>query len=203
MRVPDGAARGAEGGAARYGRGGLPGGKPPLREIGAAGYDRGYGDAAAGRAKVPGRPPRSPAARGPGDAVEYLRSGPARVRPHRSRRCASGTGAAILVLRHAPPLVRHGDRDVHPVDDRAVDDGRRRGRLPGRVREQAVSDLDNALPVGGHPPQVLRQVEADGVPSASIEERAPRLLDQPHQLHRLGRNRPRADLCALRRAHRR
>ena len=47
--------------------------KAALREIGAAGYERGYGDAAAGRGRA-GRPPRSPADRGPGDAVEYLRS---------------------------------------------------------------------------------------------------------------------------------
>ena len=48
--------------------------KTALREIGAEGYDRGYGDAAAGRNKAPGWPPRSPSERGPGDAVEYLRS---------------------------------------------------------------------------------------------------------------------------------
>ena len=40
--------------------------KTALREIGAAGYDRGYGDAAAGRNKAPGWPRRSPADRGPG-----------------------------------------------------------------------------------------------------------------------------------------
>ena len=48
--------------------------KTALREIGAAGYDRGYGDAAAGRGKAPGWPPRSPSDRGPGDAVQYLQS---------------------------------------------------------------------------------------------------------------------------------
>ena len=48
--------------------------KTALREIGAAGYDRGYGDAAAGRSKPPGRPPSTPADRGPGDAVQYLQS---------------------------------------------------------------------------------------------------------------------------------
>ncbi len=45
-----------------------------LREIGAAGYDRGYGDAEAGRGKAPGWPRRSPPDRGPGDAAEYLQS---------------------------------------------------------------------------------------------------------------------------------
>ena len=45
-----------------------------LREIGAAGYDRGYGDASAGRNKAPGWPRRSPPDRGPGDAVRYLQS---------------------------------------------------------------------------------------------------------------------------------
>ena len=48
--------------------------KTALREIGAAGYDRGYDDAAAGRNKAPGWPPRSPSDRGPGDAVRYLQS---------------------------------------------------------------------------------------------------------------------------------
>ena len=48
--------------------------KTALREIGAAGYDRGYGDAAAGRNKAPGWPPRSPSDRGPGDAAQYLQS---------------------------------------------------------------------------------------------------------------------------------
>ena len=48
--------------------------KTALREIGAAGYDRGYGDAEAGRNKAPGWPRRSPAERGPGGAVEYLQS---------------------------------------------------------------------------------------------------------------------------------
>ena len=48
--------------------------KTALREIGAAGYGRGYGDADAGRGKVPGWPRGSPADRGPGDGVEYLRS---------------------------------------------------------------------------------------------------------------------------------
>ena len=48
--------------------------KTALREIGAAGYDRGYGDAAAGRSKAPGWPRGSRADRGPGDAVEYLQS---------------------------------------------------------------------------------------------------------------------------------
>ena len=40
--------------------------KMALREIGAAGYDRGFGDAEAGRGKTPGWPGRSPADRGPG-----------------------------------------------------------------------------------------------------------------------------------------
>ena len=44
-----------------------------LREIGAAGYDRGYDDGAAGR-KSPPQPNRAgPSDRGPGDAVQYLR----------------------------------------------------------------------------------------------------------------------------------
>ena len=40
--------------------------KTGLREIGAAGYDRGYDDAAAGCKKAPGWSPRSPSDRGPG-----------------------------------------------------------------------------------------------------------------------------------------
>ena len=48
--------------------------KTALRDIGAAGYDRRYGDAEAERTKAPGWPRRSPAERGPGDAVEYLQS---------------------------------------------------------------------------------------------------------------------------------
>ncbi len=46
--------------------------KKVLREMGAAGYDRGYGDAAAGRGSPPPWRRGSPADRGPGDAVEYL-----------------------------------------------------------------------------------------------------------------------------------
>ncbi len=47
--------------------------KTVLREIGAAGYDRGYDDGEAGR-KRPPRPDRGgPSDRGPGDAAEYLR----------------------------------------------------------------------------------------------------------------------------------
>ena len=46
--------------------------KTVLREIGAAGYDRGYGDAAAGRNNAPRRSAHGPSDRGPGDAVEYL-----------------------------------------------------------------------------------------------------------------------------------
>ena len=42
--------------------------------MGAAGYDRGYDDAEAGRKKAPGCPGRSPSDRGPGDAVRYLQS---------------------------------------------------------------------------------------------------------------------------------
>ncbi|MYN64940.1 MAG: DUF1738 domain-containing protein [Acidobacteria bacterium] len=48
--------------------------KTALREIGAAGYDRGYGDAAEGRDKTPGWPRCGPAEHGPGDGAEYLRS---------------------------------------------------------------------------------------------------------------------------------
>ena len=47
--------------------------KTVLREIGAAGYDRGYDDAAAGRKNAQRRTPHGPSDRGPGDAVEYLR----------------------------------------------------------------------------------------------------------------------------------
>ena len=46
--------------------------KTVLREMGAAGYDRGYGDAAAGRNNAPRRSAHGPSDRGPGDAVEYL-----------------------------------------------------------------------------------------------------------------------------------
>ena len=45
-----------------------------LREIGTAGYDRGYGDAAAGSKKVPGWPRRGTPDRGPRDAVRYVES---------------------------------------------------------------------------------------------------------------------------------
>ena len=47
--------------------------KTVLREIGAAGYDRGYDDAAAGRKNAPRWSPHGPSDRGSGDAVEYLR----------------------------------------------------------------------------------------------------------------------------------
>ena len=48
--------------------------KTALREIGAAGYDRGYGDAEAGRKKAPGWSRRGTPDRGPGDAVRYVES---------------------------------------------------------------------------------------------------------------------------------
>ena len=87
---------------------------------------------------------------------------------------------------------------MHAVENRGDEDGRRRGRVPRRVREQVVQDLDDALPVGRHPRQVLRQVEADGVAAAAPEERVPGLLDQPDHLHRLGRDRQRPGLDAPR-----
>ena len=44
-----------------------------LREIGAAGYEPGYEDAAAGRSSSPPWRRGGPSQSGPGDAVEYLR----------------------------------------------------------------------------------------------------------------------------------
>ena len=99
---------------------------------------------------------------------------------------------------HAPALVRYRDRDVHAVDERDDADGRRRGSLARCVGEQVVEDLDDALPVGQHARQVLRQVEVDGVPAAPAEERLPGLLHQRDDLHRLGDDRQGAGLDAAR-----
>ena len=98
--------------------------------------------------------------------------------------------------RHALPLVGNRDRDVHPVADRRDPDRGRLGRVPGRVGEQVVQDLHEALPVGHHPGQVRRQVEEDAVPATAGQEGVPRLVHQRGHVRGLGGHRQRARVDA-------
>ena len=97
-----------------------------------------------------------------------------------------------LLRRDAPALV--GDRNRHGIAIAAGGDpdGRRLGGVPGRVREEVVQDLNDALPVGHHAGQVLRQVGGDRVPAAAAEETRPRRVHQHRHLRGFGRDRERA-----------
>ena len=53
--------------------------------------------------------------------------------------------------RHSPALVGNGDRHVEPLPHDVDRDGRRLRRVPGRVGEEVVQDLDDAPPVRHHP----------------------------------------------------
>ena len=127
--------------------------KTVLREIGAAGYDRGYADGAAGR-KSPPRPNRGgPSDRGPGDAAEHLREDVAARAYHRGRddhfRGASREDAAgrrlqvdyvkevtsigendLATLRYAPRRGRAGGPERSPRAVPAAADAPQAGRDP-------------------------------------------------------------------------
>ena len=70
--------------------------------------------------------------------------------------------------------------------------------MTGRVGQQIVQHLHDALPVGHHPGEVRRQVDENAVPGAAGEERRPRLVDQRAHLRGLGRDRERAGVDAPR-----
>ena len=63
-----------------------------------------------------------------------------------------------------------------------------------RVGEEVVQDLNDAPPVGHHPGQVRRQVDADGLPAAAAQEGVPRPVHQAGYLRRLRSDRQRARL---------
>ena len=146
--------------------------KTVLREIGAAGYDRGYDDAAAGRKNAWRRTPHGPSDRGPGDAVEYLREDVTarayyrgcddqiRVEPVEERHVEHEVAVLGGEAAPQPHLDPAGGRVVAGVADRrpaargvAVDvkregparrGGHRRGQLPPR-RPPAEEPRDLAL----------------------------------------------------------
>ena len=95
------------------------------------------------------------------------------------------------VGRHAPGPRRRPPRVCRPRTA-ATRIGGRRGRILGRVGEEVVQHLDEALPVSPHPGQVRRQVDLDGVPAAAAQEGLPGLLHQVRHVRRLGGDRQRA-----------
>ena len=70
--------------------------------------------------------------------------------------------------------------------------------MAGRVREEVVQHLHNALAVGHCPRQVRREVEEDGVPASAAQEGGAGPVHQRGHVHRLGRDRERARLDAPR-----
>ena len=77
------------------------------------------------------------------------------------------------------------------VARRGDHDGRRLGGVRRRVGEQVAEDLRDARPVGHHPRQVLRQVDAQGAAAGAAQEGAARLVHQRGDLRRLRRHRQR------------
>ena len=73
-------------------------------------------------------------------------------------------------------------------------DGRRLGRVPGRVGQQVAQDLDDALPVRQHPRQVRRQVDAERIPAPSAQVHVSGLIHDGLELHGLGCDRQPARL---------
>ena len=96
------------------------------------------------------------------------------------------------VRRDARAFVGDRERDVHAVAFRPDADGGRSPGMGGGVREQVVQHLHDAPPVGHHPGQVGRQVDADGVQVAAVEEGVARPVHQAGHLRGLGRDRERA-----------
>ena len=103
---------------------------------------------------------------------------------------------AEALRRDAPSLVGNRDRDMHPVAFRRDPD---RGGVRGVARgvgQEVVQHLHDALAVGQHRRQAVRQVDHDGVPGAAGEEGVARLLHQSADLRGLGRDRERAGFDA-------
>ena len=73
-------------------------------------------------------------------------------------------------------------------------DGRRLGRVPGRVGQQVAQDLDDALPVRQHPRQVRWQVDAERIPAPSAQVHVSGLIHDGRKLHGLGCDRQPARL---------
>ena len=127
-----------------------------------------------------------PEAAGPGGAAGLLR-----VERHVLRE-----QPAERVGRHAaaPVADPHGDmRAVARGPDR---DRLRLGRMPGGVRQQVADDLGDALPVGQHRGQVVRQVDAQRVARAAGGEGAARGVHQGVHRRRLRVHRQRARVDA-------
>ena len=98
---------------------------------------------------------------------------------------------AEMVRRDAPALVGDRDRHMQPLVLRRDPDGSGFRRVARGVGEQVVEHLHQALPVGHDPGQAGRQVDADGVPPATADERAAGLVHQRGELGGLGRDRQR------------
>ncbi len=93
-------------------------------------------------------------------------------------------------------LVRDGERDAGALA-RPLDTDRRRGRrVPGRVREQVAEHLGDALGVGHRPRQVGPEVDEDGVPAATGQERGAGPVDERGNIRGLGRDGERSRLDA-------
>jgi len=105
-----------------------------------------------------------------------------------------------LLRRHASTstLVGYRDRNMDAIDHGGDPDGRRLGRVSRRVGQEVVQNLHDALPVGHHPRQLRRQVDAHGVTAAAAGERVPRLVHQRGHVRRLRVDRQRAGLDAPR-----
>ena len=103
-----------------------------------------------------------------------------------------------LVGRDPPALVRDRERDGAALVRRLDPDRGRGRRVAGRVREEVVQHLHDAVAVGHRPRQVRREVDEDGVPAAAAQEGGPGPVDQRGDVRRLGRDRERARLDAPR-----
>ena len=116
---------------------------------------------------------------------------------------AGGAGALQEEVRESvgrdpPALVRDREHDKAALVRRCDPDRGRGRRVAGRVREEVVQNLHDALAVGHRPRQVRREVEEDGVPAASAHEGGAGPVHQRSDVGRLGRDRERARLDAPR-----
>ena len=68
--------------------------------------------------------------------------------------------------------------------------------MPGRVREQVAEHLGDALGVGHRPRQVGPEVDEDGVPAATGQERGAGPVDERGNIRGLGRDGERSRLDA-------
>ena len=81
---------------------------------------------------------------------------------------------------------------MHAVALGSDPDGQGLGRVPRRVRQEIVENLDDPRAVGQYPRQVLGQVDAHHPVDGAAQEGAARLVHQRGDLGRLGRHRQRA-----------